>query len=163
MSSGYATDLIIDSLADVWVTFVTQGAGYRNALGFYTYDINNPPITAPTASQIAIIFPYVLVAARGGSLEPANKVIIFDFEDIRRGYSSFDNDFKDVIFDVTANPYATIHTTSIADVSSANTITSTNNGGLESDSYVATFITKRNLNRLKNNCFQDKKQNQTPF
>jgi hypothetical protein len=51
ISSGYQTDIIVDSLADVWVTFISEGAGYKNVLGFYTYDINNPPTTAPTASQ----------------------------------------------------------------------------------------------------------------
>ncbi|WP_298155945.1 DUF4114 domain-containing protein [Flavobacterium sp.] len=79
ISSGYGTDIIVDSLADVWVTFVSEGAGYRNVLGFYTYDINNPPTTAPTASQITIIFPNVSGAGSGGSLVAGNKVKIGTF------------------------------------------------------------------------------------
>ena len=80
ISSGYGTDIIIDSLADVWVTFVSEGAGYRNVLGFYTYDINNPPTTAPTASQITIIFPNVSAKGSGGSLVAGNKVKIGTFQ-----------------------------------------------------------------------------------
>ncbi|MFN0188319.1 MAG: DUF4114 domain-containing protein, partial [Bacteroidia bacterium] len=79
ISSGYGTDIIIDSLADVWVTFVSEGAGYRNVLGFYTYDLNNPPTTAPTANQITIIFPNVSAAGSGGSLVAGNKVKIGTF------------------------------------------------------------------------------------
>ena len=80
ISSGYETDIIIDSLADVWVTFVSEGAGYKNVLGFYTYDINNPPTTAPTASQITIVFPNVSAAGSGGSLLAGNKVKIGTFQ-----------------------------------------------------------------------------------
>ena len=79
ISSGYQTDIIIDSLADVWVTFVSEGAGYKNVLGFYTYDLNNPPTTAPTASQITIIFPNVSAQGSGGSLLAGNKVKIGTF------------------------------------------------------------------------------------
>lgn len=79
ISSGYETDIIIESLADVWVTFVSEGAGYKNVLGFYTYDINNPPTTAPTASQITIIFPNVSAQGSGGSLVAGNKVKIGTF------------------------------------------------------------------------------------
>ena len=79
ISSGYDTDLIIDALADVWVTFVSEGAGYKNVLGFYTYDLNNPLTTAPTAAQITIIFPNVSAQGSGGSLLAGNKVKIGTF------------------------------------------------------------------------------------
>jgi hypothetical protein len=79
ISSGYQTDIFIDSLADVWVTFVLEGASFKNVLGFYTYDINNPPTTAPTASQITIVFPNVSSFGGGGSLVSGNKVKIGTF------------------------------------------------------------------------------------
>lgn len=79
ITAGYDTDLIIDSLADVWVTFVSEGAGYKNVLGFYTYDINNPPVTAPTASDITIIFPNVSALYSGGGLLAGDKVKIGTF------------------------------------------------------------------------------------
>ncbi len=79
ISSGYQTDIIVDSMADVWITFISEGAGYKNVLGFYTYDINNPPTTAPTSSQITIVFPNVSAQGSGGSLVAGNKVKIGTF------------------------------------------------------------------------------------
>ncbi|WP_130735767.1 DUF4114 domain-containing protein [Flavobacterium sp. J27] len=79
ISSGYDTDLIIDETAEVWVTFVSEGAGYKNVLGFYTYDLNNPPVTPPTDSDITIVFPNVSGAGSGGSLLAGNKVKIGNF------------------------------------------------------------------------------------
>jgi hypothetical protein len=39
--------------ADVWVTFVSEGAGYRNVLGFYTYT-GTAPTTRPADSNVTI-------------------------------------------------------------------------------------------------------------
>ena len=80
ISSGYDTDLIIDAQADVWVTFVSEGAGYKNVLGYYTYDINNPPITAPQPEDITIIFPNVSALGSGGGLLVGDKVKIGTFQ-----------------------------------------------------------------------------------
>jgi hypothetical protein len=79
LSSGYDTDLLLEKDADVWVTFVSEGAGYRNVLGFYTYDINNPPTVAPSANDITIVFPNVSAEGSGGSLLTGNKVKIGTF------------------------------------------------------------------------------------
>ncbi|MFM2368131.1 MAG: hypothetical protein RL619_427, partial [Bacteroidota bacterium] len=79
ISSGYDTDLILEKDADVWVTFVAEGAGYKNVLGYYTYDVNNPRTVAPSASDITIVFPNVSAAGSGGSLVAGNKVKIGTF------------------------------------------------------------------------------------
>ncbi|CAN1548593.1 Secretion system C-terminal sorting domain [Flavobacteriaceae bacterium] len=223
ITSGYETDLILDKDAEVWVTFVGEGAGYRNVLGFYTYDINNPPTVAPTADKITIIFPNVSAAGSGGSLvvgnkvkigsfsagtaigwvllanawngtkvtsglwqlysnpnfnpeakasdrqhnvllkDPANQLVILGFEDIRRDYSSCDQDFNDAIFYVTASPYDAIRTENIADVSIASNVSSGNNGGLESNGDLATLIAKRNFKRTKLNSIKDIQSKQTKF
>jgi len=79
ISSGYDTDLILNEQADVFVTFVAEGAGYRNVLGFYTYDVNNPPTTAPATSDITIVFPNVSALGSGGGLQMGDKVNIGTF------------------------------------------------------------------------------------
>lgn len=79
ISSGYGTDLILEDMADVFVTFVTEGAGYKNVLGFYTYDLNNPTPPKPTAADITIIFPNVSLSGSGGELITGNKVNIGRF------------------------------------------------------------------------------------
>ncbi len=79
ISSGYDTDLSLSETADVYVTFVSEGAGYRNVLGFYTYDISNPPTTAPSISEVTIIFPNVSALGSGGGLQMGDKVKIGTF------------------------------------------------------------------------------------
>ena len=74
ISSGYDTDILLDDEADVWVTFVGKGAGYKNILGFYTYDLNNPLTAAPSREDITIVFPNVSKQFSGGGLIPGNKV-----------------------------------------------------------------------------------------
>jgi hypothetical protein len=74
ISSGYDTDIKLTDSADIWVTFVDEGAGYKNVLGFYTYNLNSPLTTAPASSNITIIFPNVSKAGSGGSLVAGNKV-----------------------------------------------------------------------------------------
>ena len=77
--SGYDTDLILLDNADIWVTFVQEGAGYKNVLGFYTYDLANPYTSAPPASEITIVFPNVSAKWSGGGLETGDKVKIGNF------------------------------------------------------------------------------------
>lgn len=79
ISSGYDTELVLGATAEVWVTFVNEGAGYRNVLGFYTYDVNNPSETAPEAEDITIIFPNVSALGSGGGLQTGDKVKIGTF------------------------------------------------------------------------------------
>ncbi|UAB86107.1 DUF4114 domain-containing protein [Zunongwangia sp. SCSIO 43204] len=80
ITAGYDTDLILDKDAAVWVTFVKEGAGYKNVLGFYTYDINAPKQPKPEPKDITIIFPNVSAAGSGGGLYAGDKVKIGDFK-----------------------------------------------------------------------------------
>lgn len=59
LSTTNVNDVLLKDLSDVWVTFVDEGAGYKNTLGFYTYDANSPLPLAPKHSQISVIFPNV--------------------------------------------------------------------------------------------------------
>ncbi|MDG1805385.1 DUF4114 domain-containing protein [Flavicella sp.] len=81
ISSGYDTDVNLNDTADVWVTFVDEGAGYRNVLGFYTYPIGNPPATRPSKDEITIIFPNVSALGSGGGLITGDKVKIGTFDE----------------------------------------------------------------------------------
>jgi len=80
ITAGYDTDLILDKDAAVWVTFVKEGAGYKNVLGFYTYDINAPKVKKPLPEDITIIFPNVSEGGSGGGLRAGYKVRIGDFK-----------------------------------------------------------------------------------
>ncbi|UZR98017.1 LruC domain-containing protein [Chondrinema litorale] len=60
--------------ADVWITFVHEGAGWKNTLGYYTYDINNPPASVEDITNHHIIFPNVSFNGSGGNLQSGDKV-----------------------------------------------------------------------------------------
>jgi len=79
ISSGYETDIRLVDSAAVYITFVGEGAGYKNTLGFYTYPLNAPRTKKPTAEEITIIFPNVSQVGSGGSLVPGDKVLLGNF------------------------------------------------------------------------------------
>lgn len=204
IAAGTATEIKLVQNADVWVTFVNEGAGYKNVLGFYTYPIGSPPASVSAITNLKIIFPNVSKLNSGGGLLAGHKVhlgtftagtaiswfliadgfrnggvtngnwrlfsnpsfnpeanpalqnhtvllydstyqkVVMGFEDIRRDYSSCDNDFNDAIFYVSSNPITAISTNQM--VSTVNTtpnISSGNTGGLESNHKLGEKIAQR--------------------
>jgi LruC domain-containing protein len=78
-TSGLEPNLVLDAACDVWVTFVHEGAGYRNVLGYYKYNTNNPPASAAAIDTIHIIFPNVSFSGSGGGLTSGNLVYLGQF------------------------------------------------------------------------------------
>ncbi len=76
---GFDADIKITAQAEVWVTFVQEGAGYRNTLGFYTYTEGTAE-NKPADADITIIFPNVSAQNSGGGLLAGNKVKLGSFE-----------------------------------------------------------------------------------
>jgi len=74
-------NLIILDEADVWVTFVSEGAGYRNVLAFYTYNRDFPPQSADDITECTVIFPNASFAGSGGGLYSGDKVKIGTFQE----------------------------------------------------------------------------------
>ena len=77
--AGKETSLIITEEADVWVTFVSEGAGYRNVLGYYSYPLGNEPQTVDDIAEHRIIFPNVSFLGSGGGLIPVDRVYLGRF------------------------------------------------------------------------------------
>lgn len=65
--------------SNVWVTFVHEGAGYRNVMGYYKYDLKKPPVTTADIDSIFVVFPNVSFNGSGGGLASGNKVKIGTF------------------------------------------------------------------------------------
>lgn len=65
--------------ADVWVTFVSEGAGYTNALGYYTYHRDFPPQSVDDIEECNIIFPNASFRGSGGRLKSGSKVYLGNF------------------------------------------------------------------------------------
>jgi len=57
LASSNELDVVVEEKSDVWVTFVTEGAGYRNTLGYYVFDSDNPPSSPAQIHSIFVIFP----------------------------------------------------------------------------------------------------------
>jgi len=79
ISNAVSSSTKLIDLADLWVTFVHEGAGYRNALGFYTYPTDTPPSSPDQISDFTIIFPNVSYQGSGGGLQTGNKVYLGQF------------------------------------------------------------------------------------
>jgi LruC domain-containing protein len=75
------TDLKIERLADVWITFVHEGADYRNTLAYYTYPTGNPPTNENQIDNANVIFPNCsLIGGNGeGNMISGDKVKIGRF------------------------------------------------------------------------------------
>ncbi len=72
-------DTRLQDSAEVWVTFVHEGAGYRNVLGYYTYDLSSPPATKEDIDSLYIVFPNVSFSGSGGGLISGDKVYLGSF------------------------------------------------------------------------------------
>lgn len=103
LDANNQTSVTILQESDVWLTFVHEGAGYKNVIGYYTYDANTPPATVNDISQISVIFPNVSYQGSGGGLVSGNKVYIGRFQaNVRIGWALLQNAYNG-----TVNPNAT--------------------------------------------------------
>lgn len=219
IANGTNSSIYMQDSGEVWVTFVDEGAGYRNVLGYYSYPAATPPASIPSNNNLKIVFPNVSKLNSGGGLVAGNKVylgsfsagtviswfliadgfrngtvgngnwrlfsnpnfnpeaaanlkyhnvllydstykkVILGFEDIRRDYSSCDNDFNDAIFYITSNPITAIQTSSMNSTTNpSESVSSGNNGGLESNGDLAFAISNRYFKRMKNQIIAKEKQ-----
>ncbi len=65
--------------SDVWMTFVHEGAGLRNSVGFYTYDTGSPPHRPEVIDSAYSVFPNFSHAGAGGGLVAGDKVYLGNF------------------------------------------------------------------------------------
>jgi LruC domain-containing protein len=80
LTVGNELDIVVNSSSDVWVTMVAEGAGYRNALGYYVFDSNNPPATVNDIDSIFVVLPNSSLKTSGGGLFAGDKVRLGTFE-----------------------------------------------------------------------------------
>lgn len=80
IASGTQTNIVITKTADVWVTFVCEGAGYKNTLGYYTYKVGDEPKSVDEIEQLNIVFPNASAKGAGGGLVTGDKVKLGRFD-----------------------------------------------------------------------------------
>lgn len=74
LKNNTETNANIIAQSDVYFTFVTEGAGYRNSIAYFTYPTNNPPQTVDAVDSLHIILPNASLAGSGGILHAGNTV-----------------------------------------------------------------------------------------
>lgn len=62
--------------SDVWLTFVHEGANFKNVLGFYAYPKGHPPATVYDIDSLVIVFPKIEVDDPSHTLNPGDKVYL---------------------------------------------------------------------------------------
>jgi len=78
-SSNVNLNLNVSQTADVWVTFVSEGAGYKNTLGYYKYNTNTPPSSPTAIDTIFYIYPNASFSTDGGGLKSGDRVKLGNF------------------------------------------------------------------------------------
>jgi LruC domain-containing protein len=78
IADGVESNFVIIQDADVWITFVAEGASYRNAFGFYTYPVGSPPAD-PSSLDHTLLFPNCSYPGYGGGLESGSKIYLGTF------------------------------------------------------------------------------------
>lgn len=61
----------------VYLTFVDEGAGWKNSLAYYTYNCENPPANADEL-ELHMLFPNVSKVGEGGGLKTGDRVQLGD-------------------------------------------------------------------------------------
>lgn len=79
LADGKKTNIDIIQTADVWLTFVHEGAGWRNAIAYYVYPTNQEPATLADIDSIFVLFPNLSFSGSGGGLQSGDKVLIGQF------------------------------------------------------------------------------------
>ncbi len=80
VASGTNTNIVVLEESDVWLTFVYEGAGYMNTLGYYSYPTGSKPKTLADISEINYVFPNCSMPGSGGDLRTGDKVKIGRFK-----------------------------------------------------------------------------------
>ena len=88
LASTQDVNLDIVQDAEVWVTFVHEGAGWLNVLGYYTYPTGNAPATKEKIRDLTVIFPNVSYLNSGGGLNSGNKVKLWYLNPVTNKYSN---------------------------------------------------------------------------
>ena len=76
LSSSAIGDIVITQQSDVFITFVSQGTGFKNTFAYYTYPTNQPPASPKDIKKIYFVFPN---AGFDTPLSPGDKVKIGNF------------------------------------------------------------------------------------
>lgn len=79
-STNVVTDLTFIKDTDVTITFLHEGAGHKNTLGYYTYPSTQSPQKAEEVETFTVLFPNVSYKNSGGGLSRGDKICLDSFK-----------------------------------------------------------------------------------
>ena len=74
VTTSAVPNLNVTATSDVWITFVSEGAGYMNTLAFYTYPTGSAPTSITDIDNATLVFPNASAYGSGGGLKAGDKV-----------------------------------------------------------------------------------------
>ncbi|MEI6753164.1 MAG: LruC domain-containing protein [Paludibacter sp.] len=80
-------NVVLEKDAQVWVTFVHEGASYTNTVAYYTYPTGNPPASTKDIKYSTIAFPNASFLNSSGGLASGNKIKLYYFDTERNLYT----------------------------------------------------------------------------
>ncbi|NEU08826.1 DUF4114 domain-containing protein [Flavihumibacter sp. R14] len=72
-------DLTITAKSEVYITFVAEGTGFANSVGYYAYKTGQSPKKPEDIENIVYVFPHAQ-SNNGGTLKPGDKIKLGVFE-----------------------------------------------------------------------------------
>ncbi|RYZ97315.1 MAG: LruC domain-containing protein [Sphingobacteriaceae bacterium] len=80
LANGIPSDLRIVKESDVWITYVSEGASYRNSLAYFTYQTGKAPKKISDIDNATLVFPNSSNYGSSGGLFPGDKVKLGRFK-----------------------------------------------------------------------------------
>ncbi len=81
-------NIFVVSECEIWVTFVHEGAGWLNSLGYYSYPTGNVSASVENIENKTIIFPNVSFLNSGGGLVSGNKVQLLYLDPVTEEFTT---------------------------------------------------------------------------
>lgn len=76
----FSSSVVFKQDGELWISFVHEGAGYLNAVGYFTFDPENPPTTVSDIDSRTIAFPNTSFRGSGGALRSGDRIYLGKFE-----------------------------------------------------------------------------------
>jgi LruC domain-containing protein len=109
LASNLERNLVLTAQCDVWITFVHEGAGYKNSLFYFTYNKNNKPTSANDIDSLISIMPNTSYSGSGGGMASGDKVFLGRFgADTAIGFAIAQNAWNETTVNSNATFFYTI-------------------------------------------------------
>jgi LruC domain-containing protein len=81
IARGAASNLVFSQAGEAWMTFIHEGAGYKNSVGYYLYDAANPPSSVhDIKNRMIVALPNASFTNAGGGLSTGKRIKLRYFD-----------------------------------------------------------------------------------